>query len=42
MDLISTYYALHNLTSPPYRLEYIYKHTPSPNPMRDFLISSAA
>nr|POF01036.1 hypothetical protein CFP56_20984 [Quercus suber] len=31
-----------HITSSPYRLEYIYTYTPGPNPMRRFLISTAA
>lgn len=42
MDLVRTYYATHSLTAPPYRLEYIYKSLPDSNPMRAFVLSSAA
>jgi len=42
MDLIRNYYIKLGLTSPPYRLEYVYAHTIGPDLMRDFLISSAA
>lgn len=42
MDLIRNYYAKLSLTSPPYRIEYIYSHTIASDLMRDFLISSAA
>ncbi|KAK6434057.1 hypothetical protein LTR95_009760 [Oleoguttula sp. CCFEE 5521] len=42
MDLIRGYYAQHSLTAAPYRLEYVYKNTDTINPMRTFLVSTAA
>jgi len=42
MDTIRNYYSKLSLTSPPYRLEYIYSNTISSDLMRDFLISTAA
>ena len=42
MDLVRHYYAEQSMTAPAYRLEYIYTYTHSPNPMRKFLVSTAA
>lgn len=42
MDLIREYYAAEDMTSPPFRLEYIYEHTMAPDIMRDFLVRTAA
>ncbi|KAK6430300.1 hypothetical protein LTR95_013545 [Oleoguttula sp. CCFEE 5521] len=42
MDLIRGYYAQHSLTAAPYRLEYVYRNTNMANPMRTFLVSTAA
>jgi len=42
MDLVRHYYRTSDMTSPPYRLEYIYGHTSGPNNMRTFLIRTAA
>jgi len=42
MDLVRHYYRTSDMTSPPYRLEYIYGHTSGTNNMRTFLIRTAA
>jgi hypothetical protein len=42
MDSVRHYYAEQNMSSPAYRLEYIYTYTHTPNLMRHFLISTAA
>ncbi|TKA83960.1 hypothetical protein B0A55_00231 [Friedmanniomyces simplex] len=42
IDLIRAYYATGNLTAPPYRLQYIYTYTPTANPLRKFLVATAA
>lgn len=42
MDLWRGHYKHENLTAPAYRMEYIYKYTKGPNPMRRFLVASAA
>ena len=42
MDLIRDYYHNEDMTSPPFRLDYIYQNTDEPNVMREFLMSSAA
>ena len=42
MDLVRHYYHAERMTAPPFRLEYIYSSTSSPNPMREFLVTTAA
>lgn len=42
MDLTRAYYRQTDMSSPPYRLEYIYENTSGPNKMKDFLVASAA
>jgi hypothetical protein len=42
MDLVRGYYHATNMSSPPYRLEYIYENTRGSNKMREFLVSTAA
>nr|POE54332.1 succinate dehydrogenase assembly factor 2, mitochondrial [Quercus suber] len=42
MDLVRNYYATEHISASPYRLEYIYTYTSGPNPMRRFLVSTAA
>ncbi|KAK5674615.1 hypothetical protein LTS10_012616 [Elasticomyces elasticus] len=42
IDLVRDYYTQGGLTAPPYRLQYIYTYTSEPNPMRKFLVSTAA
>ncbi|KAK3117760.1 hypothetical protein LTR53_000570 [Teratosphaeriaceae sp. CCFEE 6253] len=42
MDLFRSYYHSADMTAPPYRLQYIYACTTSDNPMRAFLVASAA
>ena len=42
MDLTRAYYRATHMTSPPYRLEYIYENTQGPNKMREFLVATAA
>jgi hypothetical protein len=41
-DLVRTYYREKNMTAPPFRLNYIYEHTPEPCAMRRFLVATAA
>jgi hypothetical protein len=42
MDLTRAYYRATDLSSPPYRLEYIYENTSGPSKMREFLVATAA
>lgn len=42
MDLLRGYYHRENMTAPAFRLEYIYANTDGPNPMREFLVTTAA
>ncbi|GAB7341335.1 hypothetical protein MBLNU457_7601t1 [Dothideomycetes sp. NU457] len=42
MDLCRTYYRIHSMTAPAYRIEYIYAFTTGPNHMRNFLVTTAA
>jgi len=42
MDLCRTYYRIHSMTAPAYRIEYIYAFTTGPNRMRNFLVTTAA
>lgn len=42
MDLFRTYYAETGMTAPPFRLQYIFTYTAEPNPMRRFLVETAA
>lgn len=42
MDLVRAYFRAANLSSPPYRLEYIYENTRGPNKMREFLVGTTA
>lgn len=42
MDLTRNYYATEHMSASPYRLEYIYAYTATSNPMRRFLVSTAA
>lgn len=42
MDLVRLYYHRQSMTAPAFRLEYIYTMTHLPNPMRRFLVQTAA
>lgn len=42
MNLCRGYYRRNGMTAPAYRLEYIYAVTDRPNPMRRFLMETAA
>jgi hypothetical protein len=42
MDLVRHYYSTQNSTAPPFRIEYLYTFTHSPNMMRTFLVNTAA
>lgn len=42
MDLTRAYYRAADMSSPPYRLEYIYENTDGANKMREFLVATAA
>ncbi|KAK1068975.1 hypothetical protein LTR74_005238 [Friedmanniomyces endolithicus] len=42
IDLIRAYYAAGDLTAPPFRLQYMYTFAPTPNPLRKFLVATAA
>lgn len=42
MDLVRAYYRHQSMTAPAFRLEYIYTMTKLPNPMRNFLVQTAA
>ncbi|KAF1813620.1 hypothetical protein P152DRAFT_480867 [Eremomyces bilateralis CBS 781.70] len=42
MDFVRAYYRDKNMAAPPYRLEYIYEATKTPNKMREFLVHTAA
>jgi hypothetical protein len=41
MDLTRAYYRSTDMSSPPYRLKYIYENTDGPNKMREFLVATA-
>ena len=41
MDLMRAHYAAHDLTAPPYRIEYINTYAPD-SPMQGFMLATAA